>query len=192
MSQTVYHHRFYDSCWFPRRLSSARGRYSRPLPLRNSFLAILILFALTFVLMIPRGFARKGRTCGVDALYQICLHYKLPIPYEQVYQACKPTDEGNKMYDLLLAAQKLRFSATGMRLSYQELFGLELPAIAFVKGDHFVAVLRTDEEKINILDYPHPMRWYTQKEFEKIWKGEILLVSRAGMCRDGMLGGSKG
>ena len=48
--------------------------------------------------MIPEGFARTGRTCGVDALYQICLYYKPPIPYEEVYAACKPTDKGNSMH----------------------------------------------------------------------------------------------
>ena len=37
--------------------------------------------------MIPGGFARKGKTCGVDALYQICLHYNLPIQYEELYAA---------------------------------------------------------------------------------------------------------
>jgi len=178
ISQTACCHRFCDSRWSPRRFRRAHGRHGPPVFLRNSFPAILILLVLTFVLMIRGGFARKGRTCGVDALYQICLHYNLPIQYEEVYAACKPNDEGNSMYELFQAAQELGFSATAMRLCYEELLTQDSPPIAFVNGNLFVAVVGHEGDKIDVVDYPEPSKLYSQDDVEEICRGAASVTSR--------------
>jgi len=138
---------------------------------------LLVLIPATFS---ASSFARTGRTCGVDSLYQICLYYNLPIQYEEVYAACKPNDEGNSMYDLFQAAQKLGFSVAGMRLFYQELLKLDSPAIAFVRGDHFVSVLGKEGDKVVVVDYPAPAQLWSEEEFKQIWEGEVLVVSWEG------------
>jgi len=51
---------------------------------------------------------------GVDALYQVCLHYNLRIQYEEVCAACKPTNEVNSMYDFFQEAQELGFAVMGL------------------------------------------------------------------------------
>ena len=88
--------------------------------------AIILLFTvLIFLTSAPR--ARPGRSCGVDALYRICLHYHLAISYEEVEAACQPGEEGNSMLELFEAAKRLGLSAGGMRLSYEELLELHRP-----------------------------------------------------------------
>jgi len=139
--QNVCCHRCCDSRWFSPQLPRAGGRYVRAVSLRNSFPAILIL-----LLIIPSCFARVGRTCGVDALYQICLHYNLPIQYEEVYAACNPNDEGNSMYDVFQAGQELGVSAMRVRVRYTELSNLDSLATAFVK------VRRTNRQICSIPD----------------------------------------
>ena len=110
-----------------------------------------VLFTFNF-----SSFAREGRTCGVDALYQICLLYNRSVPYEKVYEACKPTDKGNSMLDLYRAAEELGFTAEGVRLSYAEFLKRGTPGIAFVNGTHFVAVLGVQDGQVRVLDYPEP------------------------------------
>jgi hypothetical protein len=122
-------------------------------------------------------FARQGMTCGVDALYEICLQYRLSIPFEKVHAACQPSEKGNSMYDLYRAAEALGFTPRGLRLTWDDLLGLDCPAIAFVQGNHFVAVTGSENGRVRVVDYPQPERLYSKDEFLALWKGETLAVA---------------
>lgn len=139
----------------------------------------ICLYAVCAVLLVPAcvASAAAGSTCGVDALYRICLQFDLPILYNQVYAVCKPSKDGNSMADLVKACRSLGLSPTAVRLSYEELVNLDSPCIAFVNGNHFVAVVGHTEGKVKVADYPETDKLYTCAQFEDIWQGHTLIVS---------------
>lgn len=100
------------------------------------------------------------------------------ISMDEISSLFKPETEEISMYDLFQTAQKLGLSAMGVRMSWEELLGLKSPAIAWVNKNHFVVVERVVGDKILVVDYPNPAKLYTQEKFEKIWSGELLIVSR--------------
>ncbi len=146
---------------------------------RHRRIAVTISIGISLIVFCDPScvFARQGMTCGVDALYEICLQYRLSIPFEKVHAACQPSEKGNSMYDLYQAAEALGFTPRGLRLTWDDLLGLDCPAIAFVQGNHFVAVTGSESGQVRVVDYPQPERLYSKDEFLALWKGETLAVA---------------
>ena len=141
-------------------------------------LVLFLLFSSAMPGSVRSGFAQRDKTCGVDALYQICLFNKLAVHYEDVYAACAPTEDGATMLDLFRSAQTLGCSAVGLRISYKDLLDLESPCIAFVEENHFVAVLGHRKKEVLLGERLGFVRYCGRDEFERMWHGEVLVVSR--------------
>src|SRR6516165_4115208 len=85
---------------------------------------------------------RDMADCGAAALATIALHYRRPIGLEQMRDLAGTDRFGTNLLGLLKAAEKLGFSAKGVKGSYEALTQVPLPAIAHLKTDeglgHFV------------------------------------------------------
>jgi len=83
------------------------------------------------------------------------------------------------MYDLFVAARELGLSGLGMKMSYEELLEIDCPGIARVDKKHFVLVdpLRTEDQKVRILDGFNEPYWTDKENFTKRWNREIMLIS---------------
>jgi ATP-binding cassette subfamily B protein len=86
------------------------------------------------------------------------------------------------MYDLREAAEKIGFSATGIKVPLDELMAGNLfPCIAHWQQKHFIVIYKTAKEKIYVSDPAHGRLVYNKEDFLKGWssgnhEGFLLVV----------------
>src|SRR5262252_5279240 len=94
--------------------------------------------------------------CGAAALATVALHYRRPIGLEQMRDLAGTDRIGTNLLGLLQAAERLGFSAKGVKGAYEALPGVPLPAIAHVKTDeglgHFVVLHRVRSNAVIVAD----------------------------------------
>jgi ATP-binding cassette subfamily B protein len=87
---------------------------------------------------------------------------------------------GTNLLALLQAAEKLGFSAKGVKGSYEALSQVPLPAIAHVKTEgglgHFVVLHRFQKDAMVVADPASGVQKLSRDEFCKRWTGYLLLV----------------
>jgi ATP-binding cassette subfamily B protein len=74
-----------------------------------------------------------GSDCGAAALATIALHHRLPIGLQQMRELAGTDRIGTNLLGLVRAAEKLGFSARGVKGPYEALSQVPLPAVAHVK-----------------------------------------------------------
>src|SRR5215470_15651435 len=84
--------------------------------------------------------------CGAAALATVALHYRLPIGLQQLRDLAGTDRVGTNLLGLVQAAEKLGFSARGVKGPYEALPTVPLPAIAHLRTEeglgHFVVLYR--------------------------------------------------
>src|SRR4051812_47443535 len=94
--------------------------------------------------------------CGAAALATVALHYRTPIGLQQMRELAGTDRVGTNLLGLLRAAEKLGFSAKGVKGTYDALPGVPLPAIAHVRNaeglGHFVVVHRVTSNDVVVAD----------------------------------------
>jgi hypothetical protein len=86
--------------------------------------------------------------CGAAALATVALHYRRPIGLQQMRDLAGTDRIGTNLLGLLQAAEKLGFSAKGVKGPYEALSQVPLPAIAHVRtaeGLDTVITAHTDD-----------------------------------------------
>ena len=91
---------------------------------------------------------RLDPLCGASAI-AVCLR-ALGLPHERASMArvVRHTGEGSSLEDLQNACDRLGVAANPVRATDKGLRALPLPAVAFVEGDHFVAVVDADAKGV--------------------------------------------
>ena len=79
------------------------------------------------------------------------------------------------MYGLSQAAKAHGLEVVGYRLSLEELKDIHLPAIAHVKGDHFVVLLSCGSSYVTVIDNDRQFDM-SIADFAQIWDGTVLIV----------------
>ena len=119
--------------------------------------------------------------CGATCLGSIAEHYKLKIPISRIRQMAGTDKKGTNVLGLLKAAEKLGFSAKGVKGGVDALDKIPVPAIAHVIVKevlhHFVVIYKVTGKEIEIMD-PADGRLHkkTIEEFEKEWTGVLVLM----------------
>jgi ABC-type bacteriocin transporter len=118
--------------------------------------------------------------CGPAALATVALHYRRPIGLEQMRDLAGTDRIGSNLLGLLKAAEKLGFSARGVKGTYDALVEVPLPAIAHVKNDqglgHFIVLHHLKKTGVIAADPAHGIRKLSREEFVKCWTGYLLLL----------------
>lgn len=70
--------------------------------------------------------------CGAACLASVCAHYGLKVPVARIRQYAYTDQKGTNILGMVEAAQKLGFSAKGVRGVYDALSMIPIPAIAHV------------------------------------------------------------
>jgi ATP-binding cassette subfamily B protein len=70
--------------------------------------------------------------CGAACLGAVSEHYKLQIPISRIRQIAGTDKKGTNVYGLVQAAEKLGFTAKGVKGNKESLAQIPLPAIAHV------------------------------------------------------------
>jgi ATP-binding cassette subfamily B protein len=118
--------------------------------------------------------------CGAAALATIALHYRRPIGLEQMRDLTGTDRVGANLLGLLQAAERLGFSAKGVKGTYDALAQVPLPAVAHTKTEeglgHFVVLHRVRPTGVTVADPGRGVRNLSRDEFGRRWTGYLLLV----------------
>lgn len=94
--------------------------------------------------------------CGPRALLFVCERLRVPATLPQLRQAAGTTAGGTTLEGLARAAQGLGLKAEGLQADRTALAELHQPAVAWVNGQHCVAVLATSDDRATIHDPNQP------------------------------------
>lgn len=121
------------------------------------------------------------KDCGAACISTVSKHYGLHIPISKIREYAGTDKNGTNVYGLIQAAEKLGFSAKGVRGNVESLKEIPLPAIAHViiegKLLHYVVILEiTKKGKVIVADPGEGIIKYDIKEFNEIWTGVLVLL----------------
>lgn len=119
--------------------------------------------------------------CGAACIATVCKQYGLKIPISKIRNAAGTDKQGTNVYGLVQAAEKLGFTAKGVKGDKESLSEkFPLPAIAHVVMDnsllHYVVIHQIKDDSILIADPAEGLITYTYEEFLEIWSGVLVLM----------------
>lgn len=120
--------------------------------------------------------------CGAACLSSIASHYQLNIPVSRIRQIAGTDKKGTNALGMIEAAEKLGFSAKGVRGDISAIPEIPVPTIAHViikeVLHHYVVIYKTSSEQVKVMDPAHGrLENYSTQEFEKIWSGVLILLT---------------
>src|SRR5579862_8381449 len=95
--------------------------------------------------------SRLDPLCGVASLAACLQAHGKPSDKKTLLSHCRLTGLGNSLQDLIDCAQRLGMSARCVRTDEEGLRVLPKPLVAYVEGDHFIAVTRADQDGVSYL-----------------------------------------
>lgn len=119
--------------------------------------------------------------CGAACLATVCKQYGLSTPITKIREAAGTDTEGTNVAGMLEAAEKLGFSAKGVKGEPEALLSeFPLPAIAHVIKEgglmHYVVIHKITKEQVIIADPADGLVTYKFEDFTRIWSGVLILL----------------
>lgn len=120
--------------------------------------------------------------CGAACLASVSAHYNLKIPISRIRQWAGTDKKGTNAWGLIKAAEKLGFSAKGVKGELEAMNEVPLPAIAHVVVkkvlQHYVVVYEFTKDYVEIMDPGDgQIHRKTHAEFAEEWTGVLILLS---------------
>ena len=128
--------------------------------------------------------------CGAACLASISAYYGLSVPVARIRQYASTDKKGTNLLGMIEAAEKLGFSAKGVRGEIESLFQIPLPAVAHIivkkQLQHFVVIYRATSNCIEVMDPGDgQIHKYTHEEFKELWTGVLVLMMPEGSFEKG-------
>lgn len=128
------------------------------------------------------------KDCGAACLASIGNHFKVNLPIARIRQYANTDKRGTNVLGIIEAAEKMGFTAKGVKGGMDALDKIPLPAMAHVvikeQLHHYVAVYKVEKSKVEshskvtVMDPAFgKIETYTYEEFEKIWSGVLVLFA---------------
>ncbi|XTR39332.1 peptidase domain-containing ABC transporter (plasmid) [Paraclostridium tenue] len=123
------------------------------------------------------------KDCGCACIATICKTYGLKYPISKIREVAGTDKEGTSALGVIKAAEKLGFSAKGVKANKPEdIFSeIPLPAIAHVVIDntmlHYVVIHKVSEKEIIVADPAKGIVKYTPIDFFNIWTGILIVLT---------------
>lgn len=120
--------------------------------------------------------------CGAACLASIASHYKLRLPVSRIRQMAGTDKKGTNVLGLIKAAEKMGFTAKGVKGGPDALPKIPLPAIAHVIVKevlhHYVVLYSIKKEQVEYMDPADgQLHKISIEEFTKIWTGVLVLFA---------------
>ena len=120
--------------------------------------------------------------CGAACLASVAAHYHLGIPVAKIRQMAGTDQKGTNAWGLIKAAEKLGFTAKGVKGGIDALPGIPCPVIAHVILNktllHYVVIYNLKKNKVGYMDPGDgEMHESTLEEFAEIWTGVLILMA---------------
>ncbi|MBM7833223.1 peptidase domain-containing ABC transporter [Clostridium sardiniense] len=131
------------------------------------------------------------KDCGCACLSTICKTYGLKYPISKIREVAGTDKMGTSALGIIQAAEKLGFSAKGVKANKpQDIFGeIPLPAIAHVVIDkkflHYVVIHKISEKEIIVADPAKGIVKYKPNDFFSIWTGVLLIMTPTSQFKKG-------
>jgi ATP-binding cassette subfamily B protein len=121
------------------------------------------------------------KDCGPACLATIAKQHGLKLPISKIREIAGTDKQGTNVYGLIKAAEKLGFTAKGVRSNQEAFFEkFPLPAIAHVIKDqrllHYVVIHRIVKNEVIVADPAEGIVKYKPEEFFQIWTGVLVLM----------------
>jgi ABC-type bacteriocin transporter len=128
------------------------------------------------------------KDCGAACLASIGNHYQVNLPIARIRQYANTDKRGTNVLGIIEAAEKMGFTAKGVKGGMDAIDKIPLPAIAHVvvkeQLHHYIVVYKVEkskvesQSKITAMDPAFgKMETYTFEEFQKIWSGVLVLFA---------------
>ena len=130
------------------------------------------------------------KDCGAACLASIGAHYGVNIPIARIRQLASTDKRGTNVLGMIEAAQKIGFTAKGVKGGIDALDKIPLPAVAHVvvqqQLHHYVVIYKVESSPnpskgggtIVVMDPAFgKMETYTFEAFQKIWTGVLILFA---------------
>lgn len=119
--------------------------------------------------------------CGAACLASVASHYKLQLPVARIRQMAGTDKKGTNLLGMIKAAEKIGFSAKGVKGGSDALPKIPLPAIAHVIVNkvlhHYVVLYKVSDAGIEYMDPADgQMHKRTIEEFSDMWTGVLMLL----------------
>ncbi|QQL50454.1 peptidase domain-containing ABC transporter [Mucilaginibacter ginkgonis] len=120
--------------------------------------------------------------CGAACLASVSSFYNLNVPIARIRQYASTDKKGTNVLGLLEAANKLGFSAKGVKGDVKNLKDVPVPTIAHVilreQLQHYVVIYKYTKDYIEIMDPGDgQMHQMPHEEFAQIWTGVLILIA---------------
>lgn len=120
--------------------------------------------------------------CGAACLASIAAYYKLGLPVSRIRQIAGTDQKGTNAWGLIKAAEKMGFTAKGVKGDIDALPTAPLPAIAHVIVkkilQHYVVLYHVKEGMAEYMDPSDGlMHKVTLDEFAEMWSGVLILLA---------------
>lgn len=116
--------------------------------------------------------------CGVICLQTVLSMKGIQADLPELRREAGASSAGASLLGLRQAAEAHGLQASTWRVNPNDLQRVQLPAIAFVDGNHFVVVVEVrSDEFITILDPAQGKLRFTAPAFWRHWRGETLLFA---------------
>jgi ATP-binding cassette subfamily B protein len=115
--------------------------------------------------------------CGAAALATVARYYGRRPSVSHLADLCNVSREGATLQSLAEAAESIGLRSRGVRLTYERLTQVDLPAIAHWLGYHYVVVFRATPKEVVLADPASGIERMSREEFVKGWTGIALLLT---------------
>ncbi|POS01002.1 peptidase domain-containing ABC transporter [Flavobacterium croceum] len=124
------------------------------------------------------------KDCGAACLASIGNYYKVNLPIARIRQYANTDKRGTNVLGVIEAAEKMGFTAKGVKGGIDALDKIPLPAIAHIivkeQLHHYVVVYSVTKNKITVMDPGvGKMETYSYEEFQKVWTGVLILFAKS-------------
>ncbi|HYG40326.1 MAG TPA: peptidase domain-containing ABC transporter [Cytophagales bacterium] len=120
--------------------------------------------------------------CGAACIASIAAHYNYKLPIARIRQYASTDKKGTNVLGMIEAANKIGFTAKGVKGIFESLFKIPVPAIAHVIVKdvlhHFVVIYKVTSKYIEVMDPADGnMHRIGHEEFKKQWTGVLILLA---------------
>ena len=129
------------------------------------------------------------KDCGAACLASIGNHYGVNIPIAKIRQLAHTDNRGTNVLGIIQGAEKMGFTAKGVKGGMDAIDKIPLPAIAHVvvkeQLHHYIVIYKVSSPsgrsggEIEAMDPAYgKIEKYTFEDFQKIWSGVLILFAK--------------
>ena len=112
--------------------------------------------------------------CGVYCIYIAARLMDIRPDINQLARVAKLDLSGSTMLGLKRAAESIGLVATGYAYPKEQWNAIKPLSVVHVEKNHYVLLLKTSSDAVEIIDPPSSRKTLSSEEFMKIWDGNVL------------------